>query len=462
MSQHNPPQNLYLKRLRLENMRGFKDADISFVDEDGGFRQMTIVLGANGSGKSTLLRALAVGLCQQKEASRLIGALSGDFVRINRNGNRADKAVITLDLFDPENPEEVYWTCTEVERDDSGQETLDKTTSANFPWSAIFTCGYGVNRGTGQRSEQAPSTYSRSDALATLFDDNAALVDPEDTLRALKLASLGDEDPTGKGEERFQKIQNHLKALLQLQPAYTIDVTSKEVKVSGAWGRLPFHALGDGYRGTSGWFLDLCRRAHIADRLPIDGLPAGIVLIDEIDEHLHPRWKKGLIPILRKRFPRLQFVGTTHSAMSIVNCTAAELWASELKHTVASLHDLGGPAGHTADTILRGEWFGLTSTLDDGSEKILKRYQEAVQKGRPEAEVAPLREALRLRLGRLVESPLDELALEIAAEVRRQAAGVMTPEQRKVRIQDAARVLRQRLQEGGFGLDRDLDVESLG
>ena len=74
-----------------------------------------------------------------------------------------------------------------------------------------------------------------------------------------------------------------------------------------------------------------------------------------------------------------------------------------------------GPEGRTADRILRGEWFGLTSTLDDESEALLLRYQQAVQDGAAEEEIAPLRDRLQDRLGSLFDSPIDELALEIAA-----------------------------------------------
>lgn len=444
---HRRPETLLVKNLRLLNVRGFKEADISFAAGDAP-RMMTLLVGSNGSGKSTLLRALAIGLCQQKEASNLIGRLAGEFLRVNKQGNSESKAEIHLELADPADPEAVYSTQTVVKKDESGQEILTKTTfpREGFPWESIFVCGYGVNRGAGKRAEQPPSTYRRSDALASLFDDNATLLDPEDTLRVLKLASLdGSEEAQSRGRTHFKRVETHLKQLLGLQPAHRLEVSSKEVRVHGPWGGLPFHALGDGYRGTSGWFLDLCRRAHIADRLPNSVSPSGLVLIDEIDEHLHPEWQRRLIPMLRKRFPKLQFVGTTHSAMSIVNCHRDEILICILKDTISRAYSLEGPEGKTADAILRGQWFGLASTLDNISEKILDSYQDVVRQGRPEHEIAPLREAVRERLGNWVDSPIDELALRIAAEVRRQAKAETPPEVMRQRIVEAARRLRTEL-----------------
>lgn len=439
------PTTLLLKRARLTNVRGFKDVDIDFLTSDGKPRPMTLVIGRNGSGKSTLLRALAIGLCQQDEASNLKGKMAGDFLRIGKKGEEVKEATIQLDLVDRKNPGSSYRLITTVSRDVSGQEILlKKAEPEEFPWEALFVCGYGVNRGPSRRSESPPSAYRRSEALATLFDDDASLLDPVGVLKSLKLA----EGESSNGKSIFKKVEKNLKDLFELQPAYKIevDVTSKDVTVHGPWGNLPFHALGDGYRGTAGWFLDFRYRTYLAGR---EAELDGIVLIDEIDEHLHPSWQKILVPLLKKSFPKVQFVGTTHSAMSIVNCERGELLLSDLHNTVASVQGVDGPQGKTADAVLRGEWFGLSSTLDSESEKLLKEYEKAVVSHRSEEEVARLRGKLRDRLGRLIDSPIDELAIEIANEVRKDFQNA-SPEQRKERLAAAAQLLRERLREKGY------------
>lgn len=436
-------QTLLLKRIRLKDVRGFRDVDVSFVDAAGKARPMTLALGDNGSGKSTLLRALAIGLCQQDEASGLKSRMAGNFIRVNKQGNSLSRAEIHIELLDPADAAAQYSLTTSVSRDASGQEILSKQVEPeHFPWDAIFVCGYGVNRGPSRRSENAPSDYRRSEALETLFDDDALLLDPENALRAFKLAI------ETEGQDVYAEVLRRLKRLLQLRDNFAIEVTFKEVKVHGPWGALPFHALGDGYRGTAGWFLDLTLRALIGGRRPGD---PGIVLIDEIDEHLHPSWQKELIPLLKKTFPNLQFVGTTHSAMSIVNCGPEELLVSSLANTVSSILPLDSPAGKTADAILRGQWFGLASTLDTASEKVLKAYHKAVESGVPESQIESLRAKLRERLGRLVESPIDEMAIEIANEARRQAREESSFLQRTDRISAAANLLRKRLKMEGVG-----------
>jgi energy-coupling factor transporter ATP-binding protein EcfA2 len=440
MTKAKTPEVLYLKSLKLKNVRGFKDAELSFLDKAGCPRSMTLFVGTNGSGKSTLLRALGIGLCQQKEASALIGHLAGDFLRQNKKGGRSLSAEIVLELYDPLAPTAKIATTTIVCLDGSGQELLEKkTVPTEFPWERIFVCGYGVNRGTGRRAETPPSSYSRLDALATLYNDNAALLDPEESLRALKL------DAQEKGRDgAFNALKANLRNLLELKPSHKIEVTSRGVTVHGPWGGLPFHTLGDGYRGTSGWFLDLCRRAMLADRMSAGGAQAGIVLIDEIDEHLHPSWQKKLVPLLRKRFPDLQFVGTTHSPMAIVNCQADELFLTTIVDTIATLKPLADPRGRSSDRLLRGEWFGLDSSADDETAGKLAAYHDAVRQKKPESAIAPLREAVREQLGYAV-APIDELAIEIAEEARHQLESATSPELREQRLKAAATLVVSRL-----------------
>jgi len=62
-------------------MRGFRETDVAFETGRGKPRMLTMLVGRNGTGKTTFLRALALGLCQQKEASGLIGELADDFIR---------------------------------------------------------------------------------------------------------------------------------------------------------------------------------------------------------------------------------------------------------------------------------------------------------------------------------------------------------------------------------------------
>lgn len=438
---------LYLKHMVLKNWRCFGDAKISFM-RGSRHRPHTLLVGRNGSGKTSLLRAIALGLAQQREASALMGELAGDFIRRNKRGRLQDEATITLGFHDTEDQNSVLEVITTIRRDTSGQETVEKhLTPALFPWDRVFVGGYGVNRGARHR-ENRPR-YDRTAALRSLFSDNTSLLDPEATLRSIKLASQ--ETPNGskrsRGEARniLDEALAQLRGLLQLAPSHRIDILPTHVLVHGPWGTMPFHALGDGYRGTAGWILDLLGMALATGTLDSVKDIRGIVLIDEIDEHLHPSWQKKLLSELKRRFKNLQIVATTHSPMTLVDCKSDELIACELNNAVSRLHtNLAQPSGRSADEILRGEWFGLTSTLDSDSEKLLRKYQLAVEKREPKKKLEALRNALRERLGRRFDSPLDELALHVAAEVRNEYRAAVSEDERQKLIAQAAQRLRKR------------------
>ena len=95
----------------------------------------------------------------------------------------------------------------------------------------------------------------------------------------------------------------------------TIDVT-----IGGHPRRVPFHLLSDGYRNVVGMAADIAYRMatlnpHLLER--VIGETPGIVMIDEIDLHLHPNWQRQVVDHLLRAFPQVQFVATTHSPFII-------------------------------------------------------------------------------------------------------------------------------------------------
>ncbi|MFO0591354.1 MAG: AAA family ATPase [Polyangiaceae bacterium] len=438
-----------MTHLELTNVRGFADAKLDFRTADGDVRKVTMLVGRNGTGKSTLLRTIAIGLCDEVEASALKAELAGEFIRQNKRGVAQSEARIVVGLSAPDRSGESYEITTTVTRDSSGREILrkeakranDSPSNDAFPWDGVFVCGYGVNR--GPRSRTPPANYTRRDALLSLFSDAAPLIDAEVALQRFQLAQFQARSKV------CDDVVRHLKVILELNPNHKIDIGPARVLVHGPWGAMPFHALGDGYRGTAGWVLDFLSALMQVGQLHSTADPSGIVLIDEIDEHIHPSWQRSLLPTLRKRFPKVQFVGTTHSAMTLVNLQREELALCTLRNAVAQVFqgEFRGPGARTADELLRSEWFGLQSTLDQESAALIERYQEALRTGGPSTKkTGKLREEVRERLGHPVASPLDELAVQIADELRKELRADNEPDEREKLIKQGATMLRERLE----------------
>ena len=79
---------------------------------------------------------------------------------------------------------------------------------------------------------------------------------------------------------------------------------------------------GDGDRMTFNWMLDLYGRAMAADRITPEGHVQGIVLIDEIEQHLHPSMQAEILPRVTEAFPEIQLIATTHSPLVALECKA--------------------------------------------------------------------------------------------------------------------------------------------
>jgi hypothetical protein len=97
--------------------------------------------------------------------------------------------------------------------------------------------------------------------------------------------------------------------------------------------RVPIEALSDGYVTTAGWVIDLIARwLARAEQADVEVTPemlqkiTGLVLLDEVDLHLHPAWQLDVIPRLRELFPRLSFIVTTHNPLTLVGARPDEIW----------------------------------------------------------------------------------------------------------------------------------------
>jgi hypothetical protein len=204
---------LYLKRVRFENVRGFKSLDLPFHDGERR-RPFTILIGNNGRGKTWVLRGIALGLCDEKTASEFLSRLPGEFIRIpkRRKTGAVGEATIEIELAHDQ-AGELTTLRTTISRDDQGELRVRKTIPKEFRWGQVFAAGYGSNRGIGGR---ACSSYALRNSLLTLFNDRAGLLDPESTLRAFALLSAN----VSRRETTLSQVRRLLWRLWGVNPGH--------------------------------------------------------------------------------------------------------------------------------------------------------------------------------------------------------------------------------------------------
>ncbi|RYZ85444.1 MAG: AAA family ATPase [Proteobacteria bacterium] len=139
-------------------------------------------------------------------------------------------------------------------------------------------------------------------------------------------------DSIVRGEDRDQKNQRTIntinRAVSEFLPSFNdvrVELEPLRLLVSKQGRSLDLTQMSDGERSLLAMLIDLCRRLVLANPELDDPLQgAGVVLIDEIELHLHPQWQREILEKLRQTFPYIQFILTTHSPFVIQSAHSSD------------------------------------------------------------------------------------------------------------------------------------------
>lgn len=423
--------------LVIQNLRIHESLTIERSPEHQDQGQWFVLLGENGTGKTTLLRALAMALGSPGDAAAIPSHLAPG-ARLVRTGAAEGSCRITL--ADGKRFE------ARVSRSDDGEESIVSHPRENGrPWVVAYGCRRGSAFGSGN-PDQASVVFAN---IANLFDNPPGLINADAWLKELQRKSLDKPD--------FYKAiyDSARKALGRL----LLEVRDIVVELDDVWvtfnddSRRPLAGLSDGYLTTAGWGADLMARwieRQIRKDRPIpENFPeqmCGFVLLDEIDLHLHPRWQERVILDVRKAFPRLSFVVTSHNPVTLFGAQPGEVFVLEEQEGTGgiSAKSCDIPPGTRVGELLTGPWFNQKSELDFDTRDRLEKHQRMLLDQVPEndPERVKLEESLRRRLGRFMDDSLERTAARIAAEELKALSPRPTFEQKEL----ARKKIRERLQ----------------
>ncbi|MCH8151221.1 MAG: AAA family ATPase [Planctomycetes bacterium] len=191
-------------------------------------------------------------------------------------------------------------------------------------------------------------------------------------------------------------------------------------------GKMPLDVLSQGTQSLIQWLARLligyAKQYDFPARLRDK---PGILIIDEIDAHLHPSWQRRILPAVTTHFPSLQIFCSTHSPLMLAGLRAGQvhLLARDRKGKVTISRNDTDILGWSADEILTG-FLGVESATDLDSEKTLQRLQELRAKkrltGKQRAELESLRDTVNERL---LRGPAAEELAQLTDRINRSRAG---------------------------------------
>jgi predicted ATPase len=271
--------------------------------------QFIFLVGDNGCGKSSLLKALAVLLGNRFYNENIVNADGGAWI-------------IEAKIFTYGTPKTV-------------KITDDKPVSKRL--RSIPFAAYGPSRLlTNNRPQRSPLNeygLDRTHALWSIFSPDGLLLDfnrwIEDELRTSKNKLLTADQISLRYENMKQLLINIIPNVYDIREVNFPDTNRKDIlyyeeSLAGQKqaGGVSFERLSSGIRSLIAFLGDMMVRLFQQQPRLIDPSELeGIVLIDEIDVHLHPKWQKALPGILAENFPRIQFIVSTHSPIPLLGTT---------------------------------------------------------------------------------------------------------------------------------------------
>lgn len=207
---------------------------------------------------------------------------------------------------------------------------------------------------------------------------------------------------------------------LQLNRDWIIGKSRKTVYLQKGTNKYSLETLSDGFKSAITIIVNIMSSLQKGTQ-EFNNI-SGIVLIDEIELHLHPKWKLKFIKNFRSAFPKIQVFATTHDPLCLKGLFDGEvvLLKESKSGRIQCITDLPSVQGLKAEQLLTSEFFGLSSTIDPDDELVFNRYYKLLSKSnRTKAESNELKGLKQLVMPKMqIGDTLREyLSLEAADEV---------------------------------------------
>lgn len=342
---------MYLQKVIIRNIRSITDLEMEFPNPAG----WHVLIGDNGSGKSTIIRAIAATLIGPEQIGAILPVWN-EWLRQNTNEGLIELKILPDKNHDkrgrgqPSKGKQITNEFT-LQRTEKGHILLKtnimdpKLSPSNHNWSVNsgwFSVAYGpFRRFTGGNDKWNKVFFSapKAGAHLSVFGEDIALTEALDWIKELDHRRLKDKEETDSAEFGEMRLFNCIKKVVSDMNLLPNGVRFEKVD---RYGNLIFKEgngtsvnikdMSDGFRSILSLTLELIRQLILAysvesvfpkgaeTQSAIQISLPGVVLIDEIDVHLHPTWQTKIGKWFTKFFPNIQFIVATHSPLVCRAC----------------------------------------------------------------------------------------------------------------------------------------------
>jgi hypothetical protein len=373
-----------LKHVHLENIGPFETLDLDLT------KSWNILLGDNGVGKTVVLKAIAAALCGKDTET-------GPVERLLRAGT--DNGLIRLKA------QEEY--TVKLQRGGDGKVQITPTSLSPMVYENALVLGFPALRAISWDRPKGPDPKRKASVPPTAADLLPLLRgEPDSRISDIKQWLINLDWRSGQDQRAAQQLRRFFEALQALTQGMSIklvaiDRESGSIMIETDSGKVPLETISQGTSSILCWIGTLIERLSEARR----GDETALVLIDEIDAHMHPKWQQVFVDAFRSEFKNVQLIATTHSPFIVGNMNIAvgepEVAAEAEDQVVVFLRDQQGVLsqmrwnqrlkGLRIDQIVTLPVFGLDSSRDNETADALKTYNELSLKD--EEELTPEEQA---------------------------------------------------------------------
>ena len=345
---------MLIDRLKIRNFKGFEEKEFCFLNN------FTVLIGDNGSGKTSILDALAVAagcyLIPLGGGQKIQRPIYKGEVRIEEK----EKSVFDLQL-PCEIEAEGKWGIWKrsIEKlsfantvryakpvTEYAKAELERAMSGNGVILPLFAY-HGTGRLWAELNDKVNYTKqgSRLEGYENCFSVKSSSKAFRNWYKTLeKNIDRKDSDDLVQRLDTFkQAILTCLEDWEDLYYDFAEDDIVCVHRDGNKTNSIPYRMMSDGYRNMIGMIADIAYRCiKLNPQLGVYALKEteGLVLIDELDLHLHPSWQKGIVAELTECFPKIQFVATTHSPFIVQSLSRDQLINLENEELLNEPHDV--------------------------------------------------------------------------------------------------------------------------